>query len=59
MSLFALILLLIGLGLVWYLVAYHLPLPPPAKTVVHVVFVVILILLILQLFGIGDIRIGR
>lgn len=59
MTLLALVMLVVGLGIVWYLVTNHLPLAEPAKNVVHVIFVVILILLVMHLFGLGDIRIGN
>ena len=59
MDLISFVIVIVVLGLVWYLLTTFVPLPPAGKTVVTVVFVVVLILLLLQIFGIGNIRIGR
>lgn len=59
MSLISLIVLLVVLGVIWYLVTTYIPMPAPMKTVITVICVIALCLLLLQVFGIGDFRVGR
>lgn len=59
MSLISLIVLLVVLGVIWYLITNFIPMPAPIKTVITVICVIALCLLLLNLFGIGDFRIGR
>jgi FtsH-binding integral membrane protein len=58
MSLLNLVLIIVVLGLVWWLITSYVPMPQPGKTVVTVIFVVILIIILLQVVGIGDFRVG-
>jgi hypothetical protein len=59
MSLISLIIILVVLGVIWWLVTTYIPMPQPIKTVITVICVIVLCLLLLSLFGIGDIRVGR
>lgn len=53
MGIITFLIVLIIVGLIWWLVRTYLPLPAPVKTVIDVVGVLILIIMLLQLFGIG------
>lgn len=59
MSLISLLVVLIVIGVIWYLVTNFIPMPAPMKTVINVIAVLVLCLLLLSLFGIGDYQIGR
>jgi hypothetical protein len=59
MSLISLLIVLIVLGVIWWLVTTYIPMPAPMKTVITVIVVLALCLLLLNLFGIGDMHIGR
>ena len=59
MSLFGLLIVIIVLGLIYWLLTL-LPLPAPFKTVALVIFIIICILVLLGMIGVvhvGDIRI--
>lgn len=58
MSLINLLIILIVIGVIWWLVTNYIPMPAPMKTVITVIAVIALCLLLLNLFGIGDIRVG-
>lgn len=59
MTLLTLVMVLVVLGLAWWILTQVIPMPGPGKTVVSVIFVIILLLIVMQLFGIGDFRVGR
>ena len=54
MSLVEFFVILVVLGLVWFLVDRYLPLPDVIKTVINVVGVLIVILMLLALFGVME-----
>jgi heme A synthase len=63
MSLITLLIVIIVMGLIYWLITF-LPLPAPFRTIAIVVFVVICILILLGFIGVipsnvGNIRIGR
>ena len=51
MTLIQLIILLVVLGLVWWLVSAYLPIPQPFKNIILIVFVLIAILVLLSFAG--------
>ena len=51
MTLIAFVILVIVLGLIWYLLDTFVPMPPAGKVVLNVVFAVVLIVALLQMFG--------
>lgn len=59
MDLISLIVVLCVIGVIWYLVTTYIPMPAPMKTVITVVVVIVLCLFLLQLFGIGNLHVGR
>lgn len=59
MDLISLIVVLIVLGVIWWLVTTYIPMPAPMKTVITVIVVIALCLFLLNLFGIGHMRVGR
>lgn len=58
MDLISIVIVLVVLGVVWWLVTTYIPMPAPIKTVITVIIVLLLCLWLLQVFGIGRIRIG-
>ncbi len=59
MDLVSLLVVLVVLGLVWWLVTTYLPLPPGVKTVITVIAVLILCIWLLQAFGLTHISLPR
>lgn len=53
MDLIQVLIVLVVLGVVWYLVTTYIPMPPPIKTVITVIAVLVLCIFLLQAFGIG------
>lgn len=51
MDLISLLVVLVVLGLVWWLVTTYVPMPPAVKTVITVIAVLILCIWLLQSFG--------
>jgi hypothetical protein len=47
-----LLLVLIVIGVLWYVVENYIPMPPPMQTIVRVVFVVAVVLYVLSAFGV-------
>ena len=58
MSLFSLLVIVIVLGLIYWLITM-LPIPAPFKTVAIVIFIIICILVLLNMIGIFDTGIGH
>ena len=56
MDLISLIVVLVVVGLVWWLITTYLPLPQPIKTVITVVFVLAVCLYLLSAVGIVHLR---
>ncbi len=52
MDLISLLVVLVVVGLVWYLVTTYVPMPAPIKTVITVIAVLILCVWLLESFGI-------
>jgi hypothetical protein len=50
---------LVVLGVVWYLVTTYIPMPAPIKIVITVVAVLMLCIWLLQYFGITDFDFGH
>jgi hypothetical protein len=48
----SLLLVLIVIGVLWYVVENYIPMPPPMQTIVRVVFVVAVVLYVLSAFGV-------
>jgi len=59
MDLISLIIVLVVLGVCWYMITTYIPLPGPIKTVITVIAVLVLCLVLLQVAGIGHYRIGN
>jgi len=59
MDIVSLIVVLVVLGVIWWLVTTYIPMPAPMKTVITVIVVIALCLFLLNLFGIGHLRVGR
>ncbi|HKX41337.1 MAG TPA: Thivi_2564 family membrane protein [Burkholderiaceae bacterium] len=53
MDLISLVIVVVVLGLVWWLVTTYLPMPPAGKTVLTVAFAVVMVLALLSFLGIG------
>lgn len=53
MDLIGLIILIIVLGLVWWVLTTYVPMPPAGRTVLAIAFAVVLILALLSFLGIG------
>lgn len=53
MDLISLIVLVLILGLVWYVISTYVPMPPAGKTVLAIAFAVIVILALLSFLGVG------
>jgi hypothetical protein len=56
MDLISLLVVVVVLGLVWWLVTSYVPLPQPVKTVIMVVAVLIICVLLLQWAGLTHIN---
>ncbi len=54
-DLVSLFVVIVVLGLVWYLVTTYIPMPPGVRTVITVVAVLILCLWLLHVFGVSSI----
>ncbi len=59
MDLISLVIVLVVLGVIWWLVTTYIPMPAPMKTVITVIVVIALCLFLLQVFGIGNVHVGR
>jgi hypothetical protein len=59
MDLISLLVVLVVLGLVWYLVTTYVPMPAPVKTVITVIAVLILCIWLLQSFGLTHLSFPR
>lgn len=59
MDLISLLVVLVVVGLVWWLVTTYLPLPPPVKTIITVIGVLILCIFLLQWAGLTHLNIGH
>lgn len=53
MDLIQLLIVLVVIGVVWYLVSTYIPMPAPMKTVITVIAVLVLCIFLLRAFGIG------
>jgi asparagine N-glycosylation enzyme membrane subunit Stt3 len=53
MSILDFVIILVVLGLAWYLAENYLPLPGPIKVVLRAVGIIVLIFLVLALFGVA------
>ena len=53
MDLIGMVILIVILGLLWWVVTTYIPLPPAGKTVLTIVFVVVLLVGLLNFLGIG------
>jgi xanthosine utilization system XapX-like protein len=58
MDLISLLVVLVVVGLVWWLVTTYIPMPPAIKTVITVIAVLVLCIWLLQWAGIGNFHIG-
>lgn len=56
MDIASLLVVLVVLGVIWYLVTTYIPMPAPMKTVITVFAVLALCLMLLQWFGIGHLN---
>lgn len=59
MDLISLLIVLVVLGLVWFLIDRYVPLPPPVKTVIIVIAVLLLCIWLLQWAGLTHISLPR
>lgn len=59
MDLISLLVVLIVLGVVWYLVVTYIPMAQPVKTIITVVAVLMLCVFLLNLFGVTHLSVGR
>lgn len=59
MDLVSLLIVLVVIGVIWYLVTTYIPMPQPMRTVITIIAVIALCLFLLNLFGIGSMRVGR
>ena len=59
MDLVSLLVVLVVLGLVWWLVTTYIPLPPGVKTVITVIAVLILCVWLLQMVGLTHVSFPR
>jgi len=59
MDLISLIIVLVVLGICWYLITTFIPLPQPIKVVITVIAVLVLCLVLLDFAGIGHYNFGR
>jgi hypothetical protein len=59
MDIISLLVVLVVVGLVWWLITNYVPMPAPIKTVITVVAVLILCIWLLQWAGIGGLHFGR
>jgi hypothetical protein len=57
MDLISLLVVLVVVGLVWWLVTTYIPMPAPIKTVITVIAVLILCVWLLESFGLTHFRI--
>jgi hypothetical protein len=58
MDLISLLVVLVVVGVVWYLVTTYIPMAQPIKTVITVIAVLALCLFLLNWAGIGNFHIG-
>lgn len=59
MDLIQLLIVLVILGVVWYLVTTYIPMPQPIKTVITVIAVLALCIVLLNMAGIGHFTLGH
>jgi hypothetical protein len=59
MDLISLLVVLVVVGLVWYLITTYIPMAAPIRTVITVIAVLVLCLWLLSAFGIGHFHVGR
>lgn len=59
MDLISLLIVLVVLGVIWWLITTYVPMPAPMKTVISVVAVLALCIFLLQAFGLTHFRVGR
>jgi hypothetical protein len=53
MDLLGIIILIVVLGLVWWVISTYIPMPPAGRTVLTIVFVVVLLVALLNFLGVG------
>lgn len=53
------LIVLVVIGVCWYLVVTYIPMPAPIKTVITVIAVLLLVIFLLNLTGITNINLGR
>jgi hypothetical protein len=53
MDLLGIIILVVVLGLVWWVLTTYVPMPPAGRTVLAIVFVVVLLVALLNFLGVG------
>ena len=58
MDIISLLVVLVVIGVVWYLVTTYIPMPAPIKTVITVIAVLVLCIMLLNMFGITHFRLG-
>lgn len=58
-DLVSLLLLLVVVGLIWYLITNYVPMPAPIKTVITVVAVLVLCIWLLQWSGLTHLSLAR
>ena len=58
MDIISLLVILVVIGVVWWLVTTYVPMPAPMKTVITVVAVLFLCIMLLNMFGITHFRMG-
>lgn len=59
MDLVSLLVVLVIVGLVWYLITTYVPMPAPIKTVITCIAVLIMCVWLLETFGLTHFRIGH